>query len=242
LLAFCSGVNDKLISISEFTKNEFEKYALQKELYNINFPVLKTILLPYQYRNKDRIYTNCEEGTKVTILVPGTIESRKQQLILMKLFNQFIQNNPFIDVEMILFGTVLDMYRDVFNKEIIKSKGKMLYLGMIDNETLSSYYKKASFACFISLYEGFGFPISESLWHGVPVLTSNIGSMMEVARDGGCYTIDVTKEAEIYKALDTLIKDPSIIINLKEEIKNVSLPNWKEYGDLILKEMFDLYK
>ena len=48
----------------------------------------------------------------------------------------------------------------------------------------------ATFTCFISIYEGFGFPISESLWHGIPVLTSNFGSMEEIAICGGCYSIN----------------------------------------------------
>jgi len=231
---------NQLISISDFTKNEFENYVSEKKIDNEHLPILKSVPLPYQYRNKERIYPNMNNNEKVIILVPGMIEFRKQQILLMQLFNRFIQNDPSVDVEMIVFGNIIEVCKDAFHEEVLKSEGKIIYLGLIDNEKLSEYYKKASFSCFISLYEGFGFPISESLSHGTPVLTSNFGSMKEVASVGGCFTVDSTKEEEIYNALDILIKNPSIIHNLKQEIQNISLSNWEEYGDLILKEILSI--
>ena len=149
----------------------------------------------------------------------------------------FIQNNPSIPVEMLLFGNITSLCKEDVDRELDKSNGKIINLGLIDNDILSDYYRKASFSCFISLYEGFGFPISESLWHGTPVLTSNFGSMAEVAEVGGCFTIDVTQEDEIYRGLDTLIKNPDIIIQLKRDIQKMPLTTWTEYGDQILQEL-----
>ena len=42
---------------------------------------------------------------------------------------------------------------------------------------------------FMSLYEGFGLPIAESLWQGTPCLCSDHGSMAEIAKGGGCLMI-----------------------------------------------------
>ena len=52
-------------------------------------------------------------------------------------------------------------------------------MGLVSNEVLFDLYKNATFTVFISKYEGYGFPIAESLWHGTPVLISNCGSMIE---------------------------------------------------------------
>lgn len=240
---------DKLITISDFTKKEFDNYVIENKLNSKKIPIVKSIPLPYQYRNKKRIYPfkkdeekekekeKDEEKDKITILVPGTVEFRKQQVLLLQIFNQFIQNNPTINVELILFGTITEACKSDVNNEITKSQGKIINLGIIDNELLSKYYRKASFTCFISLYEGFGFPISECLWHGVPVFTSNFGSMEEVARVGGCFMVDTRKEEEIYRGLDSLIKNPSIIANLKNEIQNMSLNTWKDYSETILRDI-----
>ena len=61
--------------------------------------------------------------------------------------------------------------------------------------------------------------------------------MAEVADVGGCFTVDVTEETEIYRGLDTLIKNPEIIIQLKRDIQKMSLSTWTEYGDQILQEL-----
>jgi glycosyltransferase involved in cell wall biosynthesis len=144
--------SDKIITISNFTKIEFLNYCKTNNLFNINkFPIVKSILSPYQYRNKKQIINNNELkcNDTISILLPGTIEPRKQQLLFMQLFNKFIQNNPEINAEIITFGHVYD--KDSFDTEIEKSNGKIKYLGIIDNNQLFELYKNVSFSCFISI-------------------------------------------------------------------------------------------
>ena len=100
----------------------------------------------------------------------------------------------------------------------------------------------ATFTCYISIYEGFGFPISESLWHGIPVLTSNFGSMEEIAICGGCYSINTNNEIEIYEALNHLIVNPLLIEKLKNEINKSILNTWQDYGGKVYKEIMDELK
>jgi glycosyltransferase involved in cell wall biosynthesis len=236
---------NKLITNSEFTKTEFLKYCENNNIKNV--PPIKSVLLPYQYRNKERVLKNKNKNiktlnsnssnSKISILLPGTIEPRKQQLLFMELFNNFIKNNPTIDIELIAFGHLSYDIR-LINEQINISKGKIKYLGVIDNEKLCDLYKNATFTCFISKYEGYGFPIAESLWHGTPVLTSCFGSMYEIATRGGCYCIDTTNPNAIYHGLDTLVKNPRLLKKLREELDNSSLPSWENYTDKILLEIF----
>ena len=235
---------NKIITISEFTKTEFISYCKKENLYDVSyFPLVSSVLLPYQYRNKNRILCNQdkENDEPFTILLPGTLEPRKQQLFFMKIFNKIIKFNPEINVQLISFGHCWHSTEEI-NKEIELSNNKIKYLGVISNDELFELYKTASFSCFISYYEGFGFPISESLWHGTPVLTSNFGSMYEIANYGGCYCIDVTKEYEIYQALETLVKNPDVLVKLKKEIKDADFNSrtWKNYAHEIYKEIMNL--
>jgi len=223
---------NKVITISDFTKQEFLNYT-----NNINLPKLVSIKLPYQYRNKRRIKPKKNIQDKVTILLPGTIEPRKQQILLMKLFIKFIKQNPHVNVELITFGNVVYLCKNDLEQCICESNGQITYLGIIDNETLFNLYKQSTFLCFISKYEGYGFPISESLWHGMPVLTSTFGSMAEVASCGGCYCVDTTNETHIYNALNELIKNPNIIEKLKNEINSNAFTNWSTYSECIYNEI-----
>ena len=234
--------SNKIITISNFTKTEFLNYIKQNELYNNRLPIITSVPLPYQYRNKERIINNISNREKVIILLPGTIEPRKQQLLLMKMFNKFTKNNPEVDVELISFGNIVPLCQIDFDTHVKESNGKITYLGIIDNEKLFELYKMATFTCFISIYEGFGFPISESLWHGIPVLTSNFGSMEEIAICGGCYSINTNNEIEIYEALNHLIVNPLLIEKLKNEINKSILNTWQDYGGKVYKEIMDELK
>ena len=159
----------------------------------------------------------------------------------MKIFNKLIKKNPELDVELIVFGKVADILKKEFEKEIIRSNGKIEYLNFISNKELGNLYKEANLTCVISLYEGWGMPIAESLWNGTPVLTSNFGAMKEVGSQGGCLLIDSTKEQDIYNAFEMLIKNPHEINKLKDEIKKCTFPDWSTYSSHLLNECLSLF-
>jgi len=232
--------SNKIITVSIFSKTEFYDYLQKNISYSRkNVPTVTSILLPYQYRSKER-YINSEfKKNKLSILLPGSIEDRKQQLVFIKLFNKFITLNPKIDIELITFGHIYNNKDEVL-EEIKKSNNKIKYLGIINNNILFDLYRSATFSCYISYYEGFGLPISESLWHGTPVLTSNFGSMYEVAHKGGCYCVDTKDENEIYEALEKLVKNPEILVKLRKEIEKADLTTWESYADDVYNEILSV--
>src|SRR5262249_29463797 len=61
------------------------------------------------------------------------------------------------------------------------------FLGVIPDHELCALYRRASFTIYPSLYEGFGFPVLDSLLHGAPVLCSLNSSLQEFACPGVFY-------------------------------------------------------
>ncbi len=57
----------------------------------------------------------------------------------------------------------------------------VIYTGFVSTAKLAALYKKAEVFIYVSLYEGFGLPILESFKLRCPVVTSNLGSMQEIA-------------------------------------------------------------
>jgi glycosyltransferase involved in cell wall biosynthesis len=80
------------------------------------------------------------------------------------------------------------------------------FLGRVNDEDLPKIYKGALFVAFVSLYEGFGLPIVEAMASGVPVLTSHISAMSEVAGNAALI-IDPYSIEDITKGLNTLAGD-----------------------------------
>jgi alpha-1,2-rhamnosyltransferase len=57
-------------------------------------------------------------------------------------------------------------------------------LGVVSDEELCRLYQTVGWSVYPSLYEGFGFPVLDSLRHGVPVLSSCNSSLREFAHRG----------------------------------------------------------
>lgn len=82
-------------------------------------------------------------------------------------------------------------------------------IGFAADADLPALYSHAFCTTFPSLYEGFGFPVLESMACGTPVVTSNVSSLPEVAGDAALQ-VDPYDEDAIYAALVELIESPSL--------------------------------
>jgi glycosyltransferase involved in cell wall biosynthesis len=91
--------------------------------------------------------------------------------------------------------------------------------GYVGDAQLSTLYAHARFLAMPSLYEGFGLPLVEAMSFGVPVLTSCMSSMPEVAGDAGLL-IDPLDEKSIGQGILRLLTDDRFHRNLAEKAKN----------------------
>ncbi|MEX2122217.1 MAG: glycosyltransferase [Pirellulales bacterium] len=64
---------------------------------------------------------------------------------------------------------------------------RIQFLGMVSDERLCELYQQAGLSVYPSLYEGFGFPVLDSLMHGTPVLSSYNSSLAELDSPGVFY-------------------------------------------------------
>lgn len=83
------------------------------------------------------------------------------------------------------------------------------YLGYVPEEYLPSLTAGAAVFAYPSLYEGFGFPIAQAMAAGVPVVTSNISSLPEVAA-GSALLVDPQSTDELSEALARVLTSPTL--------------------------------
>lgn len=86
-------------------------------------------------------------------------------------------------------------------------------LGFVSDQQLATLYAHALFLAMPSLYEGFGLPLLEATSRGVPVLTSDIASMPEVAGEAGLLVSPLDVDS-IARGLAQMLGEPKFLSEL----------------------------
>jgi len=167
-----------------------------------------------------------------TILCVGTLCPRKNQLRLIRAYNK-LPINLRRKYSLILIGG-----RGWHDKAIVdlaeKSEGVEWKNHVPDIDYLH-LLSTCTVLAFPSLYEGFGLQVLDALQRGIPVLTSDRGSLSEVAGTAAVLK-NPEDENEIAEGLTTLLTD----INLQDKLRNIGPLqakkfSWEKTVDSILK-------
>lgn len=100
----------------------------------------------------------------------------------------------------------------------------------LPDELLWAAYRVAYCTVFVSVHEGFGLPVAESLASGTPVVTSNSGTMLEIAGRGGAIVVDPADDDAIAAALRRLLLQPALRDRLGEEGSSIEWRSWDDYA------------
>jgi glycosyltransferase involved in cell wall biosynthesis len=96
--------------------------------------------------------------------------------------------------------------------EAIEKSGageRIVQLGYVANEELPALYAGAEVFAFPSLSEGFGRPVVEAMASGVPVVTSNLSSLPEIAGEAALL-VNPTEVEAIAEGMIRLCKDETL--------------------------------
>jgi glycosyltransferase involved in cell wall biosynthesis len=126
-----------------------------------------------------------------------------------------------------------------WNEDVLRPAANRLHaagrplteLGRVSDAELTAQLRAADLVVFVSLHEGYGLPVAEALACGTPVLTSNFGSQAEIARGGGCVTVDPRDDDAVTGALRNLLTEPGELARLRAEIADRPVRTWAEYAD-----------
>lgn len=116
---------------------------------------------------------------------------------------------------------------DLATPETSRIDGHLRFVHRPSDTELKFLYKGALFTVYPSLYEGWGLPIGESLWHGKLCVTSNTSSMPEV---GGslCDYFDPYDVADMAENLYRPIADRDYLRSREAQISRAKLIDWNQ--------------
>jgi glycosyltransferase involved in cell wall biosynthesis len=142
------------------------------------------------------------------IFLVGTPEPRKN---LKRTIEAAMKAAP--DIPLVLIGPP-----EPLRKLLGQTTGKLLFPGIVPDDHLSALLSGALISFYPILYEGFGLPVLESMACGAPVITSDRGSLPEVA--GGCALIVDPEDVDaIADAISRLLHDGDLRKTLIREGK-----------------------
>jgi glycosyltransferase involved in cell wall biosynthesis len=125
-----------------------------------------------------------ETSDRAYFLCVGTIEPRKNHLMLLHLWRRLIALHGNATPRLILVGrrgweneNVLDLL-----DRCPSLKGHVVELGAVPDSRLAALLRGARALLMPSFAEGFGLPVAEALAHGVPVLCSDLPALREAGQ------------------------------------------------------------
>ncbi|MFH1956617.1 MAG: glycosyltransferase family 1 protein [Patescibacteria group bacterium] len=222
-----------VVAASNATSEDLLKF------YNIKTEKIKIIYDGFQDLSifKDR-EIKIEGRMEPYFFFAGKVKYRKNVHGIVDGFIKFKKKTK-SDCKLIIAGEYGgDYYRNLINKlEENNLLNDVFFIGYITKEKLYSFYKNATACVFSSINEGFGMPIAEAMSLGIPVITSNISSMKEVAGEAGLL-VDPFNTNEIARAMEKIFFDKKLREELiKKGLERSKLFSWQkaaqEYLNLI---------
>lgn len=171
------------------------------------------------------------------ILSVGTLEPRKNVARLVEAYGT-LEPDLQGDWPLLLAGDKGWLTEDL--AKTLQQQTNIRWLGFVPDEDMPALYEAAGIFAYVSLFEGFGMPVLEAMSYGVPVLTSNISSMPEVAGDAALLT-DPLSIDDIADSLRNLIQNEALRERLavagREQAQQFG---WKVSANRLLDILHDL--
>ena len=140
------------------------------------------------------------------ILYVGALVERKNIVSLIKAFSLISKNYPH---KLVLAG--YGHYRKNLEQEIHNHnlQDRVIITGYVDRSDLPALYQGAELFVFPSFFEGFGIPIIEALFSGVPVITNRGSCFPETGGESTCY-VNCSNYEELSEAMDKYLSDSDL--------------------------------
>lgn len=234
-----------VITISEQSKKDINKYLrvsqdkifvtylAAEERFKVidNKNDLKNISRKYKLPDKFALYIgNVNWNKNILNMARACLEANIELVLIGQSFEQRDNlNHP----EMMDFNQFLKLYG---NNSYIH------ILGYVNDSDIVGITNLAEMLLLPSRYEGFGIPVLEAQQCGVPVITSNISSLPEVAGDAAIL-VDPDNMAEITKAIRLLMIDQKLRNELiKKGFRNAQRFSWSKCAQETYKIYYETVK
>ncbi|MBW8050737.1 MAG: glycosyltransferase family 4 protein [Cytophagales bacterium] len=208
-------VADKIIAVSEQTKSDIiEFYGTDPRKIEVVYQSCDQAFKQSYSENQLQEVKRKYKLPQNYILNVGRIEKRKNALVILRALKILKDKH---DIPLVIVGKPTP-----YKKELTKYAAKnglsdsVLFIDNISFSDLPPIYQMAKLFIYPSLFEGFGIPILEALYSGVPVVTSKGSCFGEVAGPSSLY-ISPGNALELSEAIIKILFNESLAIKMVKE-------------------------
>lgn len=206
---------DKIIAISDCTKRDIIKFfRIPEEKIEVVYQNCDpSFRHPVSFERKEEIRKKYQLPEQY-ILNVGSIEERKNVLLAVKALLKTPEH-----IHLIIIGkrtSYTEKVEQFIQKNNLNNRVHLLH--QVPSEDLPGIYQLAELFVYPSRFEGFGIPIVEALYSGVPVIGA-IGSCLEEAGGPDSLYVNPDDDEALSHAINKLLHNPSERIRMIEKGK-----------------------
>ena len=222
----------RIITVSEYSKQDIATtYNISPEridvAYNGANEIYEVISNEDKAKIKHELTQDCDYFIYIGVLVP-----RKNVANMLNAYSAYKKTTGH-KTKMVIVGEKMFLTKDI--EKAYKESGykdDIIFTGRLAPEKLKYLMGAAKCLLLVSYFEGFGIPIVEAMYAEIPVITSNVTAMPEIAGDAAIlvnpFSIDSIKEAMIK------VEDDAFRAMLIEKgKKRRQLFTWDKSADII---------
>ena len=223
----------RIATVSEFSKRDIiNQYDVPGEKIDVVYNGANESFTPLGSEEISRTRRRYSEGSPYFLFV-GALHPRKNLANLFRAYDYFRKESG-IDVKLMIVGQKkwwTKKIREAY--ESMQFRDQVIFSGRLSAGELHKVLGSALALTYVSYFEGFGIPILEAFYCEVPVITSNVTSMPEVAGDAA-YLADPFSVKSIAEGLHKLASDDAYRQTLIERARaRRPVFSWQRSADLL---------
>lgn len=208
----------KIAAVSNFTKQDIvNNYQVSEEKIEVVYNGCQDVYQPLNAENQTIIREKYSNGCDYFLYV-GAVHPRKNVHRLIAAFDEFKRQSQ-SNMKLLIAGRFAWQTGEVksafdnspFQKDIV-------FLGFVSETALPQLMASAFALTYISQFEGFGIPLLEAMHCEIPIITSNVSSLPEVAGEASL-CVNPNDVFAISNAMLQLFQQPALRIQLIEQAR-----------------------
>jgi glycosyltransferase involved in cell wall biosynthesis len=218
-----SRVASSVLCISEHTRSDFLRHYPDYGPQRVKVLRLGADAAVATRPEHDQFAESLFDGEPYAVYC-ATIDRRKNHQLLYRAAKEMARRGVAGNIAFVgKVGSGVDDLIDCLRHDSLVA-GRVSHVADCDDRYLAAIYRRARFAVYPSLYEGWGLGVTEALAHGTPCIVAT-GSSLGEAGLGVCPALHPLRTSAWVEAMSAYFEEPPVLPT------TLDIPTWERAAD-----------